>query len=93
MSQFSEAIQILRETKTGQEAAMYPAIRDVFALGLAYERKKILTDIAGDAGDVASIRVDMTTDPFLKNIEPRYPSSANCIHGFRTGLDSSERYN
>jgi hypothetical protein len=43
--------------------------------------------------DVASIRADMTDDPFLRNITPRWPATETRIHGYRTGLDSSERYN
>lgn len=42
--------------------------------------------------DVASIRKDMLTDPFLKNIVPRWPGTSTRLHGYRTGLDSSERY-
>ncbi len=42
--------------------------------------------------DVAAIREDMTRDPFLKNIQPRYPSTETRLHGYRTGLDSAERY-
>jgi len=34
----------------------------------------------------------MLTDPFLKNIVPRWPGSSTRLHGYRTGLDSSERY-
>jgi hypothetical protein len=45
------------------------------------------------AADIASIRKDMTDDPFLKNITPRWPATETRIHGYRTGLDSSERYN
>lgn len=45
-----------------------------------------------DAADLASIREDMLTDPFLKNIVPRWPGSSTRLHGYRTGLDSSERY-
>jgi SAM-dependent methyltransferase len=45
-----------------------------------------------DANDLASIREDMLTDPFLKNIVPRWPGSTTRLHGYRTGLDSSERY-
>lgn len=43
--------------------------------------------------DIAAIRSDMTDDPFLKNITPRWPATETRIHGYRTGLDSSERYN
>ena len=43
--------------------------------------------------DIASIRADMTDDPFLKNITPRWPATETRIHGYRTGLDSSDRYN
>ena len=42
--------------------------------------------------DVAAIRKDMSEDPFLKKIRPRYPASETRIHGYRTGLDSSDRY-
>lgn len=45
-----------------------------------------------DAADIASIRDDMTDDPFLKNITPRWPATETRIHGYRTGLDSSDRY-
>lgn len=46
-----------------------------------------------DTADIASIRSDMTDDPFLKNITPRWPATETRIHGYRTGLDSSDRYN
>jgi hypothetical protein len=42
--------------------------------------------------DIAVIRKDMLEDPFLKNIVPRYPGTETRLHGYRTGLDSSERY-
>ena len=45
-----------------------------------------------DAADLASIRRDMLEDPFLKNITPRWPATETRIHGYRTGLDSSDRY-
>jgi hypothetical protein len=45
-----------------------------------------------DAADLATIKEDMLTDPFLKNIVPRWPGSTTRLHGYRTGLDSSERY-
>jgi hypothetical protein len=45
-----------------------------------------------DAADIASIRGEMDSDPFLKNIVPRWPATETRIHGYRTGLDSSERY-
>ena len=45
-----------------------------------------------DAADLAAIRHDMLTDPFLKAIVPRWPGSTTRLHGYRTGLDSSERY-
>lgn len=45
-----------------------------------------------DADDLAAIRADMLTDPFLKNIVPRWPGSSTRLHGYRTGLDSAERY-
>ena len=46
-----------------------------------------------NADDLAAIRHDMLTDPFLKNIVPRWPGSSTRLHGYRTGLDSAERYN
>ena len=42
--------------------------------------------------DLASIRLEMLEDPFLKNITPRWPATETRIHGYRTGLDSSDRY-
>lgn len=42
--------------------------------------------------DIASIRTDMTDDPFLRNITPRWPATETRIHGYRMGLDSSDRY-
>lgn len=44
------------------------------------------------AADMASIRVDLTDDPFLKSITPRWPATETRIHGHRTGRDSSDRY-
>jgi hypothetical protein len=56
-----------------------------------------LDAIVGDAlglenEDIAAIRADMMTDAFLRNIKPRYPATTTRLHGYRTGLDSSERY-
>lgn len=45
-----------------------------------------------DASDIAAIREDMLTDPFLKNITPRWPGTSTRLHGYRTGLDSADRY-
>jgi hypothetical protein len=45
-----------------------------------------------DSLDLSTIQADMADDPFLKNIKPRYPASVTRLHGYRTGLDSSERY-
>jgi len=45
------------------------------------------------AADIASNRSDMTDDPLLTNITPRWPATETRIHGFCTGLDSSGRYN
>lgn len=45
-----------------------------------------------DADDLAAIRADMLTDPFLKKIVPRWPGSTTRLHGYRTGLESSRRY-
>jgi hypothetical protein len=46
-----------------------------------------------DIADTAAVRQDMLEDPFLKNITPRWPATETRIHGYRTGLDSSDRYN
>lgn len=45
-----------------------------------------------DDADLAAIRHDMLTDPFLKNIVPRWPGTSTRLHGYRTGLDSAKRY-
>jgi hypothetical protein len=45
-----------------------------------------------DSLDLSNIQADMADDPFLKNINPRYPASVTRLHGYRTGLDSSDRY-
>ena len=45
-----------------------------------------------DEADIAAIRKDMLEDPFLKNITPRWPATENRIQGYRTGLDSPDRY-
>lgn len=45
-----------------------------------------------DAADIAAIREDMLTDPFLRHIVPRWPGTETRLHGYRTGLDSSQRY-
>ena len=45
-----------------------------------------------DEDDLAAIRHDMLTDPFLKNIVPRWPGTSTRLHGYRTGLDRSDRY-
>jgi hypothetical protein len=42
--------------------------------------------------EIDAIRKDMMQDPFLKNIRPRYPATATRLHGYRTGLDSADRY-
>ncbi|HYI41857.1 MAG TPA: N-6 DNA methylase [Allosphingosinicella sp.] len=42
--------------------------------------------------DLAAIRRDILEDPFLKNIQPRWPGTRTRLHGYRTGLDSPERY-
>jgi SAM-dependent methyltransferase len=45
-----------------------------------------------DRNDITAIREDMLTDPFLRNITPRWPGTSTRLHGYRTGLDSAERY-
>ncbi len=42
--------------------------------------------------DLALIRKEMIEDPFLRNIIPRWPATETRLHGYRTGLDSSDRY-
>ncbi len=42
--------------------------------------------------DIMEIQRDLVADPFLKGIRPRYPGTITRKQGFRTGLDSEERY-
>lgn len=42
--------RLLRETKKGQEAAMYGPLRDLFCDILGYPKGSVLLDIAGEAG-------------------------------------------
>lgn len=42
--------------------------------------------------DIEEIQRDLEFDPFLKGIRPRYPGTVTRKQGFRTGLDSAERY-
>jgi hypothetical protein len=49
-SKFTEAIRLIRETKKGQEAAMYGPLRDLFCDVLAYPRGSVVIDVAGEAG-------------------------------------------
>lgn len=45
-----------------------------------------------DPDDVREIQRDLEEDPFLRHIRPRYPGTVTRKQGFRTGLDSEERY-
>lgn len=45
-----------------------------------------------DTADIIFIQNELRTDPFLKGIRPRYPGTVTRKQGFRTGLNSSERY-
>jgi hypothetical protein len=49
-TEFKETIRLIRETKLGQEAAMYGPLRDLFCDVLGYPKGAVLIDIAGDAG-------------------------------------------
>ena len=42
--------------------------------------------------DIVEIQRDMRDDPFLQEIRPRYPGTLTRKQGFRTGLDSTARY-
>lgn len=42
--------------------------------------------------DIDFIQKDLSEDSFLKHISPRYPGQETRKQGFRTGLDSSDRY-
>jgi len=42
--------------------------------------------------DVSEIQRDLQIDAFLKGVRPRYPGTVTRKQGFRTGLDSEERY-
>jgi hypothetical protein len=61
------------------------------------ERLDELDSIVGlclglEPADTAFIKQELRDDPFLKGIRPRYPGTVTRKQGFRTGLDSSERY-
>ncbi|HUR39749.1 MAG TPA: hypothetical protein VM240_01125 [Verrucomicrobiae bacterium] len=45
-----------------------------------------------DSTDITSLQQDLATDPFLRNIRPRYPGTVTRKMGFRKGLDSASRY-
>ncbi len=45
-----------------------------------------------DQDDIDFIQSELTSDPFLKGIRPRYPGTETRKQGFRTGLNSSTRY-
>ncbi|MEY2927073.1 MAG: hypothetical protein RL367_1550, partial [Pseudomonadota bacterium] len=49
-SKFNEAIRLIRETRKGQEAAMYGPLRDLFCDILGYARGQVMIDVAGEAG-------------------------------------------
>jgi SAM-dependent methyltransferase len=50
------------------------------------------TALGLDTADISFIQQELQTDPFLRGIRPRYPGIVTRKQGFRTGLDSSERY-
>ncbi|BCO27324.1 hypothetical protein MIZ03_2212 [Rhodoferax lithotrophicus] len=45
-----------------------------------------------DEEDIQTIQGDLRTDPFLIGIRPRYPGTVTRKQGFRSGLDSEDRY-
>jgi len=58
-----------------------------------HELDRVVGDCLGlDSSDIEEIQRDLYTDPFLKGIRPRYPGTVTRKQGFRTGLDSEERY-
>lgn len=50
------------------------------------------TALGLEVADIDSIQSELRNDPFLKGIRPRYPGTVTRKQGFRTGLNSSERY-
>jgi hypothetical protein len=42
--------------------------------------------------EIEFVRIECRNDPFLRQIRPRYPGVVTRKHGFRTGLESSDRY-
>jgi SAM-dependent methyltransferase len=57
----------------------------------------ILDNLVGQAigltpDDISFVRSECNADPFLRGIKPRYPGTETRKQGFRTGLDSSSRY-
>ncbi|QOX81068.1 N-6 DNA methylase (plasmid) [Trichlorobacter lovleyi] len=45
-----------------------------------------------DDADIQFIQSELKTDSFLQGIRPRYPGTSTRKQGFRTGLNSSDRY-
>lgn len=50
------------------------------------------TALGLSAEDIEEVQRDLEADPFLRGIRPRYPGTVTRKQGFRTGLDSAERY-
>ena len=94
---------LLKVSVPANEKALSEFVRDVKKRDGGREERtqgKILDDvdkIVGgafglSAGEIASIRKEMRSDAFLKNIRPRPPHSASRIRGLLGGLGSSARY-
>jgi len=45
-----------------------------------------------DVSEITFVQKELSTDPFLKGIRPRYPGTVTRKQGLRTGLSSSKRY-
>jgi len=61
------------------------------------ERLASLDKLIGNAfglspEEIEFVRSECKKDPFLRQILPRYPGVVTRKHGFRKGLDSSNRY-
>lgn len=86
---------------TADDIARWDAVADRFQVDAALTARATALDrldrVVGAAfglsdDDIDEIQRDLTTDPFLQRIRPRYPGTTTRKQGFRTGLDLATRY-
>ena len=74
------------------EAHQQPILIEAMRARIAELDAVVGSALGLDGADIAEIQRDLESDPFLKGIRPRYPGTVTRKQGFRTGLDSAERY-